>query len=135
MNLSPIVLIAGSLLFLGCGTSSYPMHGSARVPAAEGLLEVGRGDNGNTRLTIRVQHLAIPEKLSPSDKVYVVWVTPMDCGRQPQNVGALTVDSDLTGSLSTVTPLRQFRLFITAEADPTAATPSGEQVLSVSARR
>ena len=77
---------------------------------------------------------APPEKVSSEATTYVVWVRPGAGGRS-QNLGALKVDGDLRGTLSTVTPMRSFDLFITAERSPTVSLPSARNLLSASIAR
>jgi len=54
----------------------------------------------------------------------VVWARADGAG-SAQNLGALHVDKDLDGTLKTVTPLRTFDVFITAESSPTARAELG----------
>lgn len=49
-------------------------------------------------------------------------------------MGALAVDKNLTGTLTTTTPHRDFELSITAEPFPQAKEPSGPAVLSTTVR-
>jgi hypothetical protein len=127
--------LLGALLIAGCATTNYDLTASSKVPAASGSLKISTGDNGNSRLTIQVRNLAEPSKLTPDASAYVVWVAPVD-GGAAQNVGSLQVyGDDLSGSLSTVTPLHDFRVSITAEALAQASAPSGAEVLSVTVHR
>jgi len=98
------------------------------APAAEGTMVAAPAENGNTRLTVRVKHLASPERVTPGATVYVVWVQAG--GGPPQTVGALTVDQDLSGRLDTVTPLVTFQVFITAEPFPATTVPQGPRILT-----
>lgn len=106
---------------------------SPDIPAAEGVVRATAGENGNTQLRVFVRHLAPPEKVRPDATTYVVWVQPPD--GPPQNMGALAVDADLRGSLTTVTPLRSFDVFITLERSPTVTAPSARNLLSASVAR
>lgn len=90
---------------------------------------VTKGPNGNSRLAVTVRHLAPPDRLTPGAVGYVVWVTPLDAG-SPQNVGALKLDSNLTGALNTTTALHQFKLTITAEITPTTQSPTTDAVIT-----
>jgi hypothetical protein len=103
------------------------VSGSA-APAAEGTVRALPGPNGNTHIDVLVRHLAPPEKVFPAAKVYVVWVQAP--GGPPQNVGALRLDDDLTGRLSTVTPLQAFTLVVTPEQSPVETVPQGPRVLT-----
>lgn len=106
----------------------YRMTGSSSVPAAMGTVKVEKDkDNGNTKLDIKVDHLAKPSSLSPPANNYIVWVRPRDGEAVKQ--GAIGVDNDLKGELKVVTTSKEFDLFITAEQSETVSTPSGQEVL------
>jgi hypothetical protein len=128
------ICLAVSIAAFGCGKSSpepnmpIELVGSEQAPAAQGRVHVNDGGNGNAELIVEVKHLARPEKAAPGATSYVVWVHPS--GGHPQNLGALSVDDELTGSLRTVTPLKDFKLFVTPEPSPQAVAPSNEPVLS-----
>lgn len=133
-----LLLIAG--LFAGAALSSCSLpalgRGGARsmtasptVPAAQGTVKFGKAANDNTSIDLEVKHLADPEKLTPAAQVYVVWIAAPD-GAPAQNIGALTVDKNLTGRLKTVSPLHRFELFITGETSRTPEKPTGEKLLS-----
>jgi hypothetical protein len=64
--------------------SEWPMVGSAATPAASGEVTVSRSSNGNTRLAIRVHHLAPPWRVAPRTGTYVAWVSPIE-GAAPNN--------------------------------------------------
>jgi hypothetical protein len=117
----------------GCGGTQTEMVASDRVPAAKGEVEAKKGDHGNTDLTVTVKHLAKPSKVREGATTYVVWIRPPG-EQQPQNLGALAVDKNLTGTLKTTTPHDEFELSITAEAFPQAAAPTGPEVLSTTVR-
>ena len=97
------------------------MHSTSDVSASDGTVRVSEGDNGNTKVSVRVKHLAPPSKLAADATVYVVWIQPREGDRQ--NVGALTLNKDLEGSLDTLTPHRRFKVSVTPE-------PSGQVVNS-----
>ena len=77
--------------------------------AAQGNVETTTTQNGNTALTVQVKHLAPPEKVASGASTYVVWATPMDANAEAQNLGALTVDTDRTGELRTLTSPQELR--------------------------
>lgn len=109
------------------------MVSSPDIPAAQGTVRATAGENGNTLLRVFVRHLAPPRKVRSDATTYVVWVQP--AGGAPQNMGALKVDEDLRGTLTTVTPLTSFEVFITLEKSATVQEPSAENVLSASVAR
>lgn len=132
---SHILAIAASGLFTvaGCGLFSgkdarQPMHASAENTSGQGTVEAKAGDNGNTEVEVRVKHLSEPSKVAPDASVYVVWIQPRN--EAIQNVGALEVDDDLVGMLSTTTPHRAFTLTVTPEPSARMAQPSHEPVFT-----
>ncbi len=116
-------LLAANLLY----AKKFPLTASASVPAARGKVETGKDKNGNTELKLEAEHLAEPDKLSPARTAYVIWF--QDRGAEPETQGQLRVDKNLKGKFKTVTPLKNFDVFVTAESDPTTKTPSGTEVL------
>lgn len=116
-----------------CRTPPQPLHASSMVPAGMGDVAATEGANGNTKLVVRVEHLAPPSRLYPEASVYVVWIQPMN--GEMQNVGALTVDNDLKGRLETVTPHRLFKLLVTPEPSNSGAMPTHEAVFSADVQR
>ncbi len=114
---------------LGCAPTpgARTMVSSESVPASEGLVRGTRGDNGNTRLTVAVKHLARPSKMAPGATIYVVWIQPRDGARQ--SVGTLVLDDNLEGTLETVTPHKHFLVSVTPEPNGQVAQPTHEPVL------
>jgi hypothetical protein len=104
------------------------MQSGAGVPASEGSVKVTAGPNGNTALSIRVKHLAPPEKVVAGMTIYVVWIEPADA--DPHSVGSLVLDDDLQGNLETVTSHQRFKLTVTPEANGQGNKPTNEPVFS-----
>jgi hypothetical protein len=135
---SRITIIQGLLVFalvgmlLGC-RSTQEMQSGYGVPASEGTVKATKGDNGNTNLAVRVKHLAQPAQVASDATVYVVWVQPRNAATQ--NVGALTLNDNLEGSLDTVTPHSQFLLSVTPELNGQVAQPSHQPVFTVEVDR
>src|SRR5258708_8424767 len=71
-------------------------------PAAEGKVITENDRNGNTKATVEVKHMAMPQALNPAKQTYVVWVQPR--GKEPEPLGVLRVNDDLEGSLMAPTP-------------------------------
>jgi hypothetical protein len=111
----------------------FPFTASSIVPAAKGSVEVGKDRNGNTEVELKVEHLANPTSLSPSQANYIVWL--QEKGSGPENQGELKVNGKLQGSFRTVTPRKNFELFVTGENDGTVKMPSGPEVLRTSVSR
>ena len=74
-----------------------------------------------------VQHLARPDNMSPPMAAYVVWI--QEHGASAENQGRLEVNKNLEASFRTVTPLKNFDLFVTAEPAATTKSPAGPEVL------
>lgn len=124
----PLVLAA---VIAACASGrTIALQASKAVPAASGKVDVRTGENDNRIVKVTVDHLAPPERLTPPGSVYVVWTQALGDGARPTNVGALHVRKDLTGELDTTTPLRAFRVIVTAEPGPTVEAPSGAPVLT-----
>jgi hypothetical protein len=104
------------------------MHSTEGGLASEGTVRISDGDNGNTKVSIRVKHLAPPSKVAVDSTVYVVWIQPREGDRQ--NVGALTLNKDLEGSLETLTPHRRFMVSVTPEPNGQVTEPSHEPVFT-----
>ena len=131
-----LALVAG-LTTAGCmmgpQKTAQPLKSSPSMPGAEGVVTATKGANGNTTLVIRVKHLAPASKVAGDATVYVVWVEPV--GGSPQNVGVLAVDSDLQGTLTTITPHSSFRVLITPEPSGQMDSPSHDEVFSSDVER
>ena len=63
----------------------------------------------------------------PPANIYIVLFQKP--GSQPPKETQMRVDGKLKGELKTTTTLKNFEVLITAESDPTATVPSGQQVL------
>jgi hypothetical protein len=128
-----VLTILIAMLVIGAAAKKFPMAAGSIVPAATGEIDVSKDDNGNTRYTIGVKHLADPAKLTPPKSVYLVWLQPR--GEQPQKAGQLTVGDEMKGEFKGTTPLRDFEVFVTAEDGATVETPSGDPVLRAAISR
>lgn len=120
----------GILIFAGLGWAKTYHFASTKIdPSAMGDVDLSKDKNGNTNISLRVEHLAKPTLLTPPANLYVVWF--QEPGANPENEGQLQVGNDLKGQLKTITPLHNFDIFVTAEMDPTVKTPSDQVVLRV----
>lgn len=128
-----------AIVLVACGGQTrapnppVTMGASTTVPAAQGQVKVDDGGNGNTAVSVTVKHLAPPDRMGEGVTTYVVWAKPLN--GPPQNLGALQVNENLEGVLRTVTPLREFDCFVTAEPSPTSPAPSGQPVLTAHVMR
>jgi hypothetical protein len=105
----------------------YPMTAASIVPGARAEVAISKDKNGNTKLKMRVQHLANLENLTPRAAAYVVWL--QERGGNSENQGQLKMDKNLKATFETVTPLKSFDVFVTAEQEVRAKGPSGPEVL------
>lgn len=127
----------GALVAIGgCASDAgaVRMTASRDIPAAMGTVVATQTDNDNTKVRVEVEHMAPPQRVSPGATTYVVWARAAGQAA-PVNLGALKVDRNLKGTLVTVTPLRNFEVFVTAEPSPTVTTPTSQHFLSASVER
>lgn len=126
---SALIGIALLASWLFTASREYRMTGSAIVPAATGTVKAEKAkDNGNTKLDIKVAHLARPSSLTPSANDYLVWIRPN--GGEAFKQGAIGVDKNLNGELKLETVSKDFDVFITAEQSDGVTYPSNVEVLS-----
>ncbi len=104
------------------------MTADPSVPAASGTVHAKRDkDNRNTKLEVKVDHLARPSSLSPPADTYIVWVRPNDGDAVKE--GAIGVNGDLKGDLHIVTVSKDFEVFVTPEQSVSVTVPSGREIL------
>lgn len=133
-------VLAVTLAMSGCsmlgigGAKDIRLSSSSTIPSVAGYVKFNVTKNDNTQITLTVKHLAQPEKLTPPASQYVVWTRAAKY-EPAQNMGALVVDKNLNGKLETVTPLRTFELFITAELSGQIQQPYGEPLLWINYNR
>lgn len=117
------------------GAMNLRLTASPEIPAAQSTAKITSTDNGNTKIDLKVEHLAAPGRVNSTASVYVVWVRADHPDARPQNIGALRVDGDLNGEFIGVTPLKSFDLFVTAESSQAASQPTGNRLLYTSVSR
>ena len=105
---------------------------STIVPAASGMVKVKEDRNDNYAISLNVNNLASPERLSPAKESYVVWVETEE--NRAQNLGRLRSKKRLfskswKGEMETVSSEKPVRIFITAEDSANPQYP-GETVLN-----
>jgi hypothetical protein len=128
MNRIFLSIIAGLLLLTaGASAKKYPLTADKSVPAAQGQVDVGRDKNGNTKVELKVEHLAPPENLTPPKAAYIVWF--QERGGEAVNQGSLKPGKNLKGNFKTVTQLKSFDVIVTAESDTAVKTPSGPEIM------
>ncbi len=134
MKRAYVVGIAALALLLSVGCASKVLFfPGPMTPAAEAAARFTRDANQNTKLRLRVKHLALPQRLSQPKAFYVVWAqSPQG---QSMKLGRLMVKSNKTGVFKSVIPLDVFRLLITAEDVVGVLAPSEHVVLSTQVLR
>jgi hypothetical protein len=112
---------------LGCA-QTVAFRETPEAPAAKGEAKITTDNNNNTRVELEIRHLAPPQNLTPPKSVYVVWAESPD-GRT-ENLGQIIAGSDRSAEFQTVTPLKVFRILVTAEDRALAQSPSQQVVLT-----
>lgn len=106
---------------------------STVVPEAEGSVKVRKDKNKNYEIDIHVDHLADPQKLTPSKKTYIVWIETKEGGAK--NIGQLHTGHSMLSKakkadISAVSSYKPSRVFISAEDNPAIDTPGTQIVLT-----
>jgi hypothetical protein len=133
------LMLSLSIAAVGCGKSKPEAKGPVEMvstdpsAAAQGKVHLGDAGSGNAELFVEVYHVPKPDKAAPGATTYVVWAHP--AGGEPQNLGALGIGDDLSGSLRTVTPMKHFDVIITAEPTAQATKPSTTPLLTARVSR
>ena len=110
------------------GQQVQPLRVSPALPATSGSMGVSHDTSGTTYINLQVKHLASSDSLQPAKAAYVVWVQPP--GQPAQNHGVLQVNDKQEAKYSTTTKERNFDVFVTAEDNPRATSPTGPRLLS-----
>lgn len=104
------------------------MENKGVQPAARGKIHTNNDRNGNAKLKVEVEHFATPQNLSPSHQFYEVWI--QESGQPAQPIGELRINGKTEkGSVSGATPAKVFDVFVTAEDQRNATTPSSSEIL------
>jgi hypothetical protein len=123
--------LTGVLALGGCAhEQTWTMNTTEMIPSAVGKVKVANEKDGNTKVKVEVSHLAQPSAVFDQTSTYVVWLKP-ESGTA-QNVGVLSLNKDLKGSLETQTAFKDFQVIVTAEKDANVTAPSGRSVMNAS---
>lgn len=120
------------LSFSGCAIKA-PFLNSTIVPGAEGKVKMKTDRNKNYVIQIEIYNLALPDRLDPPKKIYVVW---MDDGiNNIKNMGQIKssapfMSKALKASFKNISSFRPVKIFITAEYEANVQIPSSETVLT-----
>jgi hypothetical protein len=108
-------------LFISCGTTvNFPI--SDYLPAADVKAKIKKDENNIFEVTVKADHLAEPERLTPPKKRYIVWVKDVDGANH--KIGELDPGKSKEGELNAMTPFEPVQLFITAEDKKNPKWPS-----------
>lgn len=134
IKLSKIISVAFLAVFvMSSCTKKITFLNSSVVPAARGSLKVKKDDNKNHTVEISLTNLAEPERLTPSKKMYIVWMET-DQG-VTKNIGQIITESGtfsktLKADFKAVSSFTPVKIFITAENDANVETPAWEIILT-----
>ena len=138
MKTTAVLMLSVALAALGCGKhedakSPIALMSTDSSAAAQGNVMINDAGNGNAELLVEIKHVPKPDKAAPGATTYVLWAKPS--GGEPMNLGAINVNDDLMGTLRTVTPMKNFDLWVTAEATPQATRPTTSPMLTARVSR
>jgi hypothetical protein len=123
-----------SLSVLAFAGKKFTLAGTTVAPAARGEVEASLDKkNGNTKVKIKVEHLAPPANLNPPMTGYLIWF--QQPGGTAESQGRLRIDKNLKASFETTTPWKTFDIVVTAESDATVKAPTGAVVLKGSVQQ
>jgi len=99
-----------------------------KIGDAEAKITITSTRTNSNQIELNVRHIGALNKINPRAKNYIVWELPAGTSMKPQSLGPLYIDKTSQGKLKTVTPFRNFDIFITAESAPNPAQPTGEKL-------
>lgn len=124
-----IFLSFGIILFLSaCKEENKPLQfpTSTVTPAARISALVQQDPFQNTMIEIQVDSLAQPERLTPPQRNYVIWVETKKMGNV--NIGKIYPKPAKKSILKTLTPFQPKSIFITAEKSIYINEPEGVEI-------
>lgn len=116
------------------GGKSWPMSNVANVPAASGEVTTRKWDGRERAVEVKVKHLAPSNQVVTGATCYVVWFKSTEANAPAQNMGVLSLNSDLEGTLTASTSFVDFDVLVTAEASPSATQPSSNEIMRTQVR-
>ena len=118
---------------IGCsGTLRYAPKGTPRAPDADAYIDATVSQpNMMTQVSVKIEHLAPPDRLVAGSTNYVVWAR-RDDGAPWARVGSLKYDNgSRKGELyGASVPETSFELIVSAERQAAPAGPSADVVLA-----
>ena len=130
MVLSAALVLAASLA-AACGPTKYAVIGTDLVAGADGAVTADvKRDQGTTKLTVRVEHLAPPARVKPGKTTFVAWQRK-DSQTTWNRIGGLEYDEgNRRGELAATVPETRFELIVTAEDAVSVVSPSPDVVMT-----
>lgn len=129
---SGALVLALCAVLAGCGGPlKYAPKGTPKAPEADATVVADVDQKTSlTRLTVKVEHLAPPDRLQPGGNTFVVWARKTSATTY-QRIGALTYDAgNRTGEIVEASvPLTSFEVIVTIENQPAPETPSRDVVI------
>ena len=127
--LSLFILLA--ILFYSCARKAV-FEKSVVVPSATGKVKVKKDNNNNYVIEISVKDLTPPANLVPAKTVYLVW---NEANNGLFNIGQLATSRSFIArgfkaSLTTSSPNKPKRIFVTAEENANTLAPGPQVVLT-----
>ncbi len=119
------------IMFCSCARKAV-FEKSVVVPSASGKVKVKKDDNNNYVIEVSVKDLTPPGNLVPAKKAYLVWD---EASNGLFNIGQLAtsrsfISRGFRASLTTSSPNKPKRVFITAEEDANTLAPGSQVVLT-----
>lgn len=120
--------LVGALLAAGGCAHRYKLDTEAPNYAAMAKIKVKANDDENREMTLRIDHLAPPEKFEAGYSAYAVWIAVP--GHNVSKVGLLDYSGKKRrGELVATSPFPKFEVIVTLERDRSSSQPSDAIVL------
>lgn len=116
------------------GAKEWPMNNVANVPAASGEVYTRKWEGRERSVEVKVKHLAPANQVVTGATVYVVWFQAIEQNAPAQNMGVLSLNSDLEGKLTASTSFVDFNVMVTAESSASATQPSSNEIMRTQVR-
>ena len=97
------------------------------LPGGSASVKVNLTFDRNNQLEVKLSNVPEPSSVKPESTRYVLWAATPD-RQHVSNLGQLRLDQDRNAQITTLTPLRSFVLFVTAEPAGDVMTPGPHTV-------
>jgi hypothetical protein len=116
------------------GAKSWPLANTSHVPAASGEVLTRKWEGHERQVQIKIKHLAPANQVVTGTTGYVVWFQSVEQSAPAQNMGALSLNQDLEGTLTATTSFVDFNVLVTAESSAAATQPSSNEIMRAQVR-